>query len=50
MVLLVSSLETGRVEKAVEAARSMLDRRQQRLPDDLTAALVGAVQSWEEQA
>jgi hypothetical protein len=47
LVLLASSLATKQVEQAVEAARAMLESRQQRLPEDLTAALDKAVRSWD---
>jgi hypothetical protein len=47
-VLLAIALHEDRFEEAIEAARAMLDPKQQRLPDGLTIALEGAVRAWEE--
>ncbi|MDX1417277.1 MAG: hypothetical protein R3293_23925 [Candidatus Promineifilaceae bacterium] len=49
MPLLAITLNLQRLGSAVEAARAMLDPYQQRLPDNLTHALNGAVGSWDRQ-
>ena len=48
-VLCAIHLNRDQLPGAVEAATAMLHPAQQRLPDDLTAALEGAVRSWQEQ-
>ena len=48
-VLLAIYTDAGDIDRAKEAAAAMLDPMQQRLPDDLTALLEGAVKSWEQQ-
>ncbi len=47
-VLLVIYLDRDQLDKAIESINAMLDLKQQRLPDDLTAALEQSVLSWEE--
>jgi len=47
MVLLAVYYDLGQLESAVGAARTMLDPRQQLLPDDITTAMTRAVQCWE---
>ena len=47
-VLLAIYLDREQLDKAIESLNAMLDLKQQRLPDDLTAALEQSVQSWEE--
>lgn len=47
VILLAIYTDSGDVDQAVAAAKIMLDPMQQRLPDDLTTALGGAVESWE---
>jgi DNA-binding SARP family transcriptional activator len=42
-------LNRDQLADAVESARAMLHPAQQRLPDNVTAALEGAVRSWQEQ-
>ena len=46
-VLLAGYLDRDHLERAAASASALLDPTQQRLPDDLTAALVEAVNSWE---
>jgi tetratricopeptide (TPR) repeat protein len=41
-------LNRGQLDETVESAKAMLHPTQQRLPDDLTAALEGAVRSRQE--
>ena len=49
IVLLAIYTDAGDLDRAKEAAAAMLDPMQQRLPDDLTAVLEGAVESWEQE-
>jgi hypothetical protein len=44
--LLAVRLRAGETGAAVTVARSLLDPSQMRLPDDLTAALTDASESW----
>ena len=44
--LLAAHLAAGATAEAVAAARQIIDPSQQWLPDDLTAALSAAVESW----
>ena len=46
--LLAAHLAAGAIAEAVTAARRIIDPSQQWLPDDLTAALAGACESWDE--
>ena len=46
--LLAVRLRANETEAAVAAARQLIDPSQMRLPDDLTAALVGACDAWEQ--
>jgi tetratricopeptide (TPR) repeat protein len=46
--LLAARLRAGELDAAVTAARRLLDPSQMRLPDDLTAALAAACESWED--
>ena len=46
--LLAAHLAAGATAEAVTAARRIIDPSQQWLPDDLTAALAGACESWDE--
>jgi class 3 adenylate cyclase/DNA-binding SARP family transcriptional activator/tetratricopeptide (TPR) repeat protein len=46
--VLAARLQAGDTEAAVSAARRIIDPSQQLLPDDLTAALVAACASWDE--
>jgi tetratricopeptide (TPR) repeat protein len=49
LVLLAIYSDAGDFDQAIDAADAMLDPMQQRLPDYLTAALEGAVNSWKRQ-
>jgi tetratricopeptide (TPR) repeat protein len=44
--LLAARLQVGQLDAAVAAARQIIDPSQMRLPDDLTAALTDACESW----
>jgi hypothetical protein len=44
--LLAARLRAGELETAVAVARQLIDPSQQALPDDLTAALTEACESW----
>jgi class 3 adenylate cyclase len=44
--LLAAHLRAGRLDAAVATARQLIDPSQMRLPDDLTAALADATESW----
>jgi adenylate cyclase len=46
--LIAARLGAGSVNDAVTAARQVLDPSQQRLPDDLTAALRAAIAAWDD--
>jgi hypothetical protein len=46
--LLAARLEVGETGEAVSAARQIIDPSQQVLPDDLTAALATACESWDQ--
>jgi tetratricopeptide (TPR) repeat protein len=48
IVLMAIFTDARDYDRAKDAAAAMLDPMQQRLPDDLTAALEGAVESWEQ--
>jgi class 3 adenylate cyclase len=45
--LIAARLRAGELEAAVTAARRIIDRSQQALPDDLTTALAEACESWD---
>ena len=45
--LIAVRLETGHFGEAVDASRELLEPRQQRLPDELEAAVVGAGAAWD---
>ena len=44
--LLAARLQAGELDPAVTAARALVDPSQMLLPDDLTAALTAASESW----
>ena len=46
--LLAARLQAGETAEAVAAARQIIDPSQQVLPDDLTAALAAACESWDQ--
>jgi hypothetical protein len=46
--LLAARLQVGEIAEAVAAARQIIDPSQQVLPDDLTAALAAACESWDQ--
>ena len=46
--LLAVRLQAGETEAAVSAAREIIDPAQQVLPDDLTALLAAACESWDQ--
>ena len=46
--LLAARLQAGEIAEAVAAARQIIDPSQQVLPDDLTAALAAACESWDQ--
>ncbi|MGD8751225.1 MAG: AAA family ATPase [Anaerolineales bacterium] len=46
IIMLAIYTEAMNYDQAIKAAETMLDPMQQRLPDNLTAALEGAVRSW----
>ncbi len=46
--LLAVRLQAGEIDAAVAAARGLIDPTQMQLPDDLTAALAAACESWED--
>jgi class 3 adenylate cyclase len=46
--LLAARLQAGETGEAVAAARQIIDPSQQVLPDDLTAALAAACESWDQ--
>jgi hypothetical protein len=46
--LLAVRLAAGNTAEAVAAARRIIDPSQQQLPDDLTAVLAGACESWDQ--
>ena len=41
------ALAQGRVAEAIDHARTLLDPKQSRLPDAITAALEQAIQAWD---
>jgi hypothetical protein len=47
-ILLAVALERGQTKDAIRSAKVMLDPIQQKLPDEVTASLEGAVKSWED--
>jgi hypothetical protein len=46
--LLAARLQAGEIAEAASAARQIIDPSQQLLPDDLTAALAAACESWDQ--